>query len=143
MSQNYRSIAQKDALDFAQFLCAQNVQLGYDSFLVFIENDGSIKGDDFRGMWPEAVEFPNDLLQHFRKAGLTGSVLLSALPEEHGNMFGIEIQVDNSNFYPVLPNPIASSYSPNGYVGADGKLVRIPLDPHPGRYYFPNVIAVS
>lgn len=143
MSQNYRSIAQKDALGFAQFLCAQEVRLGYDYFLIFIENDGSIKGDDFRGMWPEGVEFPNDLLQHLRKAGLTGSVLLSAAPEEAGNTFGIEIQVDNSNFYPALPNPIVSSYSPTGYVGADGKLVRIPRDPHPGRYYFPNVITVS
>lgn len=142
MSKNYRSIAEKDAFEFAQFLCEQKVRLGYDSFLVFIENDGSINPNSPKGIWPEGVEFPDDLLQHLRKAGLTGSVLLSALPEENGHLFGIEIEVEDSKFHPPLPNPVASSYSPTGYLIA-GKLVRIPREPHPGRYYFPNVIAIS
>lgn len=142
MGQNYRSIAEKDALEFAQLLCEQKVRLGYDSFLVFIENDGSINENSPHGMWPEGVEFPKNLLQHMRKAGLTGSVLLSALPEGDGQRFGIEIQVEDSDFHPLLPNPVASSYCPTGYLIA-GKLVRIPREPHPGRYYFPNVIAVS
>lgn len=142
MSKNYRNIAEKDALEFAQLLCEQHVRLGYDSFLVFIENDGSINENSPHGIWPEGVEFPNDLLQHLRKAGLTGSVLLSALPEENGDSFGIEIQVEDSKFHPQLPNPIVSSYCPTGYLIA-GKLVRIPREPHLGRYYFPNVIAIS
>ena len=140
---DYRTIAEKDALDFAMFLCLQNVNLSItNQFLIFIENDGSIKKTDPRGLWPEEVELPTDLLSRLRGAGLVGSVLLSALPEDQGNIYGIEIQVEDANFYPQLPNPAASLYSSVGYVDADGKFVQIPRESHPGRYYFPSVIAL-
>lgn len=144
MSQpDYRSIAEQDAFELAEFICNQGVNLNYAQFLVFIENDGTIDPHSPHAIWDEAVEFPTDLLQHLRKAGLTGQVLLSAWPEPQGGRFGIEIQVEESNFYPLLPNSVQSLYSPTGYIDANGNLVRIPRDPHPGRYYFPNLITVS
>lgn len=144
MSQpDYRRTTEKDAFEFAEFICNQGVNLNYAQFLVFIENDGTIDPNSPHGIWDEAVEFPTDLLQHLRKAGLTGQVLLSAWPELHGGRFGIEIQVEDSNFYPLPPNSVQSSYCPTGYLDATGKYVGIPRDPHPGRYYFPNLITVS
>lgn len=144
MSQlDYRSIAEQDAYRFAQFICDEEINLNYAQFLVFIENDGTIDPHSPHGRWDEAVEFPTDLLQHLRKAGLTGQVLLSAWPEPQGGRFGIEIQVEESSFYPLPPNAVQPSYSTTGYIDANGQLVRIPRDPHPGRYYFPNLITVS
>jgi hypothetical protein len=142
MSQNYRSDAQKDALEFAEFICRQGIYLSHAQYLLLIESDGSINPNPETGFWPESAETPTGLLKHLRKAGLTGQVLVSALPEDDGYFFGIEIQVEDSGFYPLLPNPVVSSYSPTGYLIA-GKLVRIPRDPHPGRYYFPKVISAG
>ena len=70
-------------------------------------------------------------------------MLLSAWPEPQGGRFGIEIQVEESSFYPLPPNAVQPFYSTTGYIDANGQLVRIPRDPHPGRYYFPNLITVS
>lgn len=145
MSANYRSIAMKDTIEFAQFLCDENVDLyqrGYPSFSFTIMIDGKIKRKPPFGLWPDEVPCPAWLLQNLRSAGLTGLVLISVLPEGDGTQLGLEIQVDDSNFYPLLPNPIASSYSSLGYMGADSNVVYIPREPHPGRYYFPNLITL-
>lgn len=146
MSVDYRRIAEKDALEFAQFLCDEDVDLyqrGYPSFSFTIMGNGRIKRTPPFGFWPEEVPCPAALIQNLRNAGLTGFVLMSVFPDGEGTQLGIEIQVDDSKFYPLLPNPIASSYSSLGYMGADGNVAFIQREPHSGRYYFPNLLHLS
>lgn len=145
MSIDYRSIAEKDALEFAKFLCDEDVDLwrhGYPTFSFSITSNGRIKQKPPFGFWPEDVPCPATLLPHLRNAGLTGFVLISVLPQDDVSQLGLEIQVDDNRFYPHPPNPIASSYSSLGYMGSDGNIVFIPRESHPGRYYFPNLIAL-
>lgn len=139
MNIDYRSVAEKDALEFSHFLRDEDFDLytrGYPSFSFFIMSNGRIKKFS-----PDSVTYPDTLLHHLRDAGLTGFVVISVLPKEGGAQLGIEIQVDDSKFYPLPPNPVSSSYSSIGYMRADGNIVIIPREPHPGRYYFPNLIS--
>lgn len=137
--QDYRAIAEKDAIAFAKVLCQQEFYLHPTRMSLFINKTGEINDEVSRLIWRnEDVKFSKDLLPYLREAGLTGHVTISVFPERKLTEFGIEIEVSDENFHPLLPNSIEASYNPFCMVGDNYE--QIPRDASKGRYYFPSIL---